>query len=146
MWRHELCFFGWLRSQKPYVRLAPLEDGKPTTIWRHPRPELADGDLPTTTWLVPSAEIETVEHPTSKPTRLFIIPMLMHTNRGDVCYEPFNGSGSQIIAAEQTGRRCFALELEPKYVQLALDRWEAFTGQTATKLDGPRRRGKGRAA
>jgi DNA modification methylase len=143
MWRHELCFFGWIRGKKPQVRLAPLDDGKPTTIWR-PREEPV-GDLPTTTWLVPSAEIETVEHPTSKPTRLFIIPMLMHSSRGDVCYEPFSGSGSQIIAAQQTGRRCYAIELQPKYVQLAIDRWEAFTGQKAVKVSAdvvkaPRRR------
>ena len=46
-------------------------------------------------------------------------------------YDPFLGSGTSLIAAEQTGRACYALELEPQYCQVAIDRWEAFTGQKA---------------
>lgn len=132
MWRHEPCFFGWIRGQKPRVRQAPLADGHPTTVWEPV--DRVTGDVPTTAWFVPSTEVETLEHPTSKPVRLFQIPILMHTDRHEVCLEPFSGSGSQIIAAEQTGRSCVAIEAEPKYVQLAIDRWEAFTGQKATKL------------
>jgi DNA modification methylase len=49
-------------------------------------------------------------------------------------YEPFAGSGTTLIAAEQLGRRCFAIEIEPVYVQIIIDRWEAFTGQTANKV------------
>ena len=140
MWRHEPCFFGWMRGQKPQVRRAPMTDGNPTTAWQ---PRKA-GQLPTmdelspaSVWMIPSNQVETVEHPTSKPVVVFVIPLLMHSNRGDVCYEPFSGSGSQIIAAEQTGRRCFALELEPKYVQLTIDRWEGFTGKKARPLGNP---------
>ena len=51
-----------------------------------------------------------------------------------VIYEPFTGSGSQFIAAERLGRRCYGLELEPKYCQLTIDRWEAFTGKKAQKV------------
>ena len=51
-------------------------------------------------------------------------------------YDPFCGSGTTIIAAEQLGRRGFAIEIEPRYVQVILDRWEAFTGQTAVKVSG----------
>lgn len=47
-------------------------------------------------------------------------------------YEPFSGSGSQIIAAEQTGRRCYAMEVSPQYVDVAVRRWQQFTGKTAT--------------
>lgn len=154
MWRHEPCFFGWQRGQKPLVRRAPMAEGNPTTVWRPRRKgELPMDELtPSSAWLIPSTAIETVEHPTSKPVLVFVIPLLMHSQRGDVCYEPFSGSGSQIIAAEQTGRRCFALELEPKYVQLAIDRWEAFTGKKARVLSRasvdtkkPYERRKGRA-
>jgi len=49
-------------------------------------------------------------------------------------FEPFCGSGTTIIAAEQLGRRCYALEIEPRYVQVAIDRWEAFTGRKVEKL------------
>ena len=49
-------------------------------------------------------------------------------------YEPFSGSGTTIVACEQYRRRCFAIEIEPRYVQVAIDRWEAFTGQQAKKV------------
>ena len=51
-------------------------------------------------------------------------------------YDPFCGSGTTIIAAEQLGRRCFAMEIEPKYVQVAIERWQNFTGRTAERADG----------
>jgi len=66
-------------------------------------------------------------HPTSKPVKLFEIPMGQHTRVGDVCYEPFCGSGSQIVAAENLGRVCRAVEIAPEFVAVALERyWEAF--------------------
>jgi DNA modification methylase len=70
-------------------------------------------------------------HPTQKPVELFARPIRAHTLPGDVVLEPFAGSGSQIIAAEQTGRRCFAVEQDPAYVDLAVARWETFTGRDA---------------
>lgn len=73
------------------------------------------------------------EHPTQKPFELFAIPIRKHTRRGDVCYEPFSGSGSQIIAAEREGRRCFAIEIEPRFVDVAVRRWEGLTGSTAIR-------------
>ena len=75
------------------------------------------------------------EHPTRKPIEVFAIPMRRHTRPGEVCYEPFSGSGSQIIAGERLGRRVHAMELQPAFVDVALRRWQEATGQTAT-LDG----------
>jgi DNA modification methylase len=80
---------------------------------------------------VPNAEIESSEHPTSKPNRLFAIPMELHTRPDDLCYEPFSGNGSQLIAAEQLGRRSYAIELEPRFVDVAISRWERLTGKKA---------------
>ena len=59
----------------------------------------------------------------TKPVELFAIPLREHTRRGEVCYEPFCGSGSQLIAAEQLGRRCFALEISPHYCDVIVRRW-----------------------
>jgi DNA modification methylase len=117
MWGHEPCMFGWIRGQKPEVE-RKQEGGYPSTVWE-----------------VPSAEIETNEHPTSKPNRLFAIPMQLHTQPNDLCYEPFSGSGSQLIAAEQLGRRCCAIELEPRFVDVAVSRWEKLTGQKAEVVE-----------
>ena len=64
---------------------------------------------------------------------------MQHHQTEDV-YDPFCGSGTSLIAAEQVGRRCFAMEIEPGYVQIAIDRWEAFTGQKGTLIDSRRRR------
>ena len=66
-------------------------------------------------------------------------PMLNHARAGEVVYDPFSGSGSTIIAAETTGRICYAMEIEPAYVDTAILRWESFSGQTAT-LGGDGRR------
>jgi len=59
-------------------------------------------------------------HPTEKPTELFAIPMRQHTKRGDVCFEPFSGSGTQIVAAEKLARVCYAMELWPALERLSL--------------------------
>jgi len=74
-------------------------------------------------------------HPMAKPTELFARPILKHTKPGDIVFEPFSGSGSQIIAAERTGRRCCAMEISPPFVDVAIRRWEKATGEQAT-LDG----------
>ncbi|QDU44596.1 Modification methylase DpnIIB [Symmachiella dynata] len=74
------------------------------------------------------------KHPTQKPVELFARPMRKHTRAGDVCFEPFSGSGSQILAAEQLGRRCFAIEIAPAFVDVAVERWEQFTGQKAERI------------
>jgi DNA modification methylase len=59
--------------------------------------------------------------------------MELHTKRGDVCFEPFSGSGSQLVAAEKTGRRCYAIEIVPAFCDVAVKRWEQLTGRKATR-------------
>jgi hypothetical protein len=71
------------------------------------------------------------EHPTQKPVEIFARPMRKHTRRGDIVFEPFSGSGSQLIAAESLGRRCCAIELEPVFVDVGLRRWMQATGKMA---------------
>ncbi|OFW41932.1 MAG: hypothetical protein A3J28_01510 [Acidobacteria bacterium RIFCSPLOWO2_12_FULL_60_22] len=61
-------------------------------------------------------------HPTEKPTDLFAIPIRQHTKRSDLCYEPFAGSGTQLVATEMSGRVCYAMELSPPFVAVALER------------------------
>lgn len=108
LWQHEPCFMGWVRGK---------------------RPKKATSDFERTVW-----ELETVQpweenlHLTSKPVGLFEIPMTQHTVPGDVCYEPFSGSGSQLIAAENLGRQCRAMEIAPEFVAVALQRYEDAFG------------------
>ncbi len=76
------------------------------------------------------------EHPTQKPVALFERPMQKHIARGDICFEPFSGSGSQLIAAERLQRHCYALEIEPRFCDVAVRRWEEFTGKKAERQNG----------
>ena len=97
----------------------------------------------TTVWEVPNlnpigstragADNAVTGHATQKPVRLFEIPLTNHTLAGDAVYDLFAGSGTAMIAAEKLGRTCYAMEIDPKYVQAAVTRWEAFTGQTAVR-------------
>ncbi len=62
------------------------------------------------------------DHPTQKPVELFAIPIQQHTAKGDICYEPFCGSGTQLAAAQLLGRACYAIEKSPEFVAVALER------------------------
>jgi len=70
-------------------------------------------------------------HPTVKPVRLVADAILDSTARGDIVLDAFLGSGTTLIAAERTGRRCYALEIDPLYVDTAIRRWQAYTGEAA---------------
>ena len=115
-WRHEPCAFGWKKGNKPRHGGGALE-----TVWE-------------VDWEGKSRVVGN-EHPTQKPLRLFEIPMEVHTKPGDLVLEPFSGSGTQILAAERLHRRCYALDLQPAFIDVALRRWEKATGKCAT-LEG----------
>ena len=115
LWKHEPCFMGWIKGKRP--------------------PKVSDETLPST-WEMPSfAKDERPDHPTPKPLDAFGIPMRQHVERGGLCYEPFSGSGSQIMAGEANGRRVYAMEISPAYVDVAVERWQAATDRDAI-LDG----------
>ena len=73
-------------------------------------------------------------HGTQKPVECMRRPMLNNSTAGDAVYEPFLGSGTTLIAAESTGRVCFAMELDAAYVDVGIKRWQAFKGTQATLL------------
>jgi DNA modification methylase len=67
------------------------------------------------------------DHPTSKPVQLVEAMIRNSTRTGEIVLDPYVGSGSTLIAAERLGRRCFGLDIDSRYVDVALRRWEAFT-------------------
>ena len=137
-WRHEPCLMMWKRGQKPpYIsNVKPKVIG---TVW--PVGYDKSGDPTTPEYYTDVWELDYdgkkrpggLDHPTVKPVEVFAIPMRVHTSTGAICYEPFCGSGSQIIAAEKLDRRCFALEKEPVFVDVAVERWERWTGTKAKR-------------
>ncbi len=125
--RHEPCMMGWVQGSMP----SHDSDHEFNSVW-----EIDWGG---------KSRIVGNEHPTQKPVEIFARPMRKHTRTGDICFEPFSGSGSQLIAAEQVGRRCRAIELEPVFVDVAVRRWQALTGKHAV-LEGTGERFDDRAA
>ena len=113
--RHEPCMMGWRQGSQP----GHDSDHTYNSVWE------IDWEG--------KARIVGNEHPTQKPVEIFARPMRKHTRPGAVCFEPFSGSGSQIIAAERESRRCRAMELEPRFVDVAVSRWETFTGKKARR-------------
>jgi DNA modification methylase len=111
-WRHEACWYA-VRKLK-------------TANWQGDRKQ-------TTVWQIPHRRSDT-GHGTQKPLECMRRPILNHTLQGDAVYDPFVGSGTTIIAAELTGRRCFAIELNPAYVALAIARWEQQGSRKAELL------------
>ena len=78
---------------------------------------------------------EKYDHPTQKPVDLMCKPILNHLKRGELVYEPFLGSGTTLAAAELTERTCLGIELDPKYVDVVVQRWQTLSGKQAT-LEG----------
>ncbi len=110
-WQHEPCWYAVRTSGKGHWS----GDRKQTTIWNIPS---RDQDAATV-------------HGTQKPVECMRRPMLNNSSPGQAVYEPFSGLGTSIISAETCGRHCFAVELDPGYVDVAVERWQAFTGKVA---------------
>lgn len=113
-YRHEPCFFGWMKGHTPYYRPG-WWNANDTSVW--------EIDYEGKKRSVGAA------HPTQKPIEIFARPIRNHTKPGEICAEPFSGSGSQIIAGEQEGRRVYACEIQPSFVAVALERWHEATGK-----------------
>ena len=117
---HEPCWFVRKKNAPWYGK-----PGENSTIWDSPSPKFIMG----------GSEEEKFDHPTQKPVELMQRPIVNHIKRGELVYDPFLGSGTTLIAAEITGRECRGLELDPKYVDVIVQRWQKLTDKPA-KLDG----------
>jgi DNA modification methylase len=111
-WQHEPCWYA-VRTKGHWTG-----DRKQTTLWN-----IASGGQDSET-----------SHSTQKPVECMRRPMQNNSNPGQAVYDPFLGSGTTLIAAETTGRVCLGMELEPRYVDVTVRRWQAFTGMKACLL------------
>lgn len=134
--QHEPCMMGWREKSKPKL------DGRHnvTSVWVLPSDVRAavqldqNSDVWSADWDGKARPVGN-EHPTEKPVEIFARPMRKHTEPMDIVFEPFSGSGSQLSAAEQLGRRCYAMELSPIFVDVGVRRWQRLTGKEAV-LEG----------
>lgn len=111
---HEPCWYAVRKSGKGHW----AGDRKQSTLWQIDKPRKSE-----------------TGHSTQKPIECMQRPIENNSSPGQAIYEPFSGSGTTIIACERTGRTCHAVELNPAYVDVAVTRWQAFTGEHAT-LEG----------
>ena len=144
-WMHECCLYGWKTGAEHYftdsraestviedeaVKLSTMKKGelialceklmglnKANTVLRADKPNAAD------------------LHPTVKPQELIAPLILNSTKKGWNVLDLFGGSGSTMIACQQTGRDCYMMELDPHYVDVIIQRWENFTGEKAVLLN-----------
>jgi DNA modification methylase len=121
-WGHEPC---WV-VRKPGVPNLFHGERDQGTVWRAPSPKM----------IMAGSTEDKLDHPAQKPVLLSEIPIRNHLQPGEAVYDPFVGSGTALMAAETLGRRCYAMEIDPKYVQVTLERWERFTGRAAERVDG----------
>jgi len=110
-WAHETCWYAVRRGHS-----ASWQGGrKQTTVWEAASPIMPFGDR--------TGEDAVTAHPTQKPLELFKRPILNHTTKGELVVDPFAGSGTALVAAAQTGRRCVAVELDPRWCDLIRNRY-----------------------
>ena len=86
-------------------------------------------------WNIPKDNANDYVHATQKPIRVSATAIENTTNKNQIVLDVFGGSGSTLIACEQTNRRCFMMEIDPKYIDVIINRWETFTGKKAVKLN-----------
>jgi len=116
--KHEPCWYA-VRKGKTHNWKG---DRKQTTIWDAAPPNHIMG----------GSKEEKTAHPTQKPAVLYEKAYLNHTSPGEYVYEPFGGSGTALVVAEKIDRRALVMELDPKYCDVIINRWQDFTGQQAT--------------
>ncbi len=112
-WKHEPCLYGW-KEGAGHLWAA---DRKQTTILEFDKPA------------------RNGEHPTMKPVALFEYQLLNNTKGGDIVLDSFGGSGTTLIAAEKNGRTAMIMELDPRYCDVIIKRWQEFTGKQATHAE-----------
>jgi len=122
-WRHEPCWYAVRKGQTAHWR----GNRTATTVWEVANLNPFGGEG--------AAENEATGHGTQKPVEIMRRPILNHTRPGEACYDPFLGSGSTLIAAMSTGRICYGMDLDAKYADMAVLRWQRFSGKQAV-LDG----------
>ena len=110
--KYEPIWYGW----KEGARLCPLEDRKQSDVWDVDRPKKSE------------------EHPTMKPVELVERAITNSSQEGDIVIDLFGGSGTTLIASEQTGRRCRMMELDPRFVDVIVKRYIGVTGKTDVTL------------
>lgn len=145
-WRHEDCLYGWKPGAAHYFTDSRSESTVYEDLGKDPHKmskaeliemvEAMSGDSVATDVLHYDKPSRNEDHPTMKPVKLFAYQMRNSSRKGETVLDPFGGSGTSVIAAEQMGRRCLCMELDPHYCDVIITRWENMTGREAVLETG----------
>ena len=136
-WQHEPCLHGQTSPDEVILTDGQRQDQDHLAClygWKDGRAHLWTSDRKQTTVLYFDKPLRSADHPTMKPVRLFAYQICNSTRPGAVVLDPFAGSGTTLAACEQTGRSARLMELDPRYVDVIIARWEALTGQKAERV------------
>lgn len=130
-WRHEPCLYGSKRCECDASATYDEQHDPCLYGWKDGAAHLWNSDRKQTTILEFEKPSRNGDHPTMKPVALFEYQLKNSTKPGGAVLDSFAGSGTTIIAAEKSGRQAFAVELDPKYCDVIIKRWQDFTGMSA---------------
>lgn len=143
-WKHEPIMYGWKKGAAHYFTDSRMEttviDDKPN-INKMSKAELKAyikellKHEPASTVIDEDKPARSAEHPTMKSVKLIAYLIRNSSRKGEIVLDVFGGSGTTLIACEQLGRRCYMEELDPKYCDVIIKRWEALTGQKAVRIE-----------
>lgn len=146
-WQHEPCLYGWKNGPDHYftetrTETTVIQDAKRVNLNSLKKDELKDlckrlidESEPPSTVIYEQKPVRNGEHPTMKPVDLFGRLIRNSTRPGESVLDTFCGSGTSVIACEQLNRKCYAMELDPRYCDVIIDRWETFTGKKAELIN-----------
>ena len=144
-WKHEPCLYGWKEGAAHFfiddrTNTSVIEDQilKFRSLKKEEMVKLLEdiySDKISTTIINEDKPNKSVEHPTMKPLQLLARHVKNSSKQEELILDIFGGSGSTMMTCEQLNRRCFMMELDPKYVDVIIERWEKFTGEKAVKLN-----------
>jgi site-specific DNA-methyltransferase (adenine-specific) len=133
-WQHEPLLYATKDGEADdHWRFVPEHEIATYAVERGEKASWSGGRRQTTVWQIEHIKSET-GHSTQKPVECMKRPIENNSSPGQAIYDPFVGSGTSIIAAEMTARSCHAVEINPAYVDVAIKRWQNFTGQRATRV------------
>ncbi len=127
---HEACFMGWKKDHKHFLNKGYATFKDVFTLDRESFDELPD------IWYEKRDNTKDYIHPTQKPVRLAERALKKNSQHGDIVVDAFGGSGSTLMACEQSGRKARLCEMDPKYVHAILNRWAKYTGKDPVREDG----------
>ncbi|MBR1439056.1 MAG: site-specific DNA-methyltransferase [Synergistaceae bacterium] len=138
-WQHECCWYAVRGNDEECPEIAQYCEGYEACLYavrKNQKSHWQGSRSESTVWQIDFKDQDTqTTHGTQKPVECMRRPMLNNSGPNEIIYEPFSGSGTSIIAAESCRRRCYAIELNPEYVDMAVKRWENYANQKAV-LEG----------